>query len=176
MAVGGRWGDPVEPFEVTRPGSFVPFEIRPRKSRILSVRRRAAASQGILDGGRTGRRVSHGRIRHVVILAVAMSIAAPTCPLLARAKELVISLRFVPTNRDQVLKKHGVTPASGPALEIPALVDGRSGGPDLVGENREHMPNAVPVRASSGVVLWASQAVGQSHKWNQAIRQQQEHE
>lgn len=103
-----------------------------------------------------------GRRRRIPLhlpLVLALAFSSPP----ADAKNgLVIQLRFVPTDAEEVLEKQGVLSGAGPRFEIIPATDGRAGthnpALDLIGENRED-PIPGRILTTSNVPGWITQTL-----------------
>lgn len=88
-------------------------------------------------------------------------LTAPGMQALARKAELVIDLKYVPTEPEEVLEKRGVLPVGGPPLEILLVTDARTERENLVGRNIEKGAD-IPVFSKRPVGPWVTQVLEQS--------------
>lgn len=90
-------------------------------------------------------------------------LTAPGMQALARRAELVIDLKYIPTEPEEVLEKRGVLSAGGPPLEILLVTEGRTERENLVGRNIEKGAN-IPVLSRTPVAPWVTQVLAQSFR------------
>jgi len=91
-------------------------------------------------------------------LVLALQAEATLPPQPGRKTELRVTLKFVPTDTEEVLEKRGVVPTGGPPFEIVPVVDGRADVRSQIGENRESSP-VVPVRTADDVAAWVTKTL-----------------
>ena len=76
--------------------------------------------------------------------------------------ELRVSLKYVPTDAEEVLEKRGVMAVAGPPFEILAVVDDRPEPRHLIGQNVERKKAPIPVWARQPVAPWLHQVLESS--------------
>lgn len=101
------------------------------------------------------------RIARLVVATLVLSAAGPAA--LARKGDLVVTLKYVPTEAEEVLEKRGVVPVGGPPFEILLVSDARTEPANLIGRNIEKGENT-PVFARTPVGPWVTQVLAQSFR------------
>lgn len=92
-----------------------------------------------------------------VLTATGAEATLPPAP--GTKTELRISLKYVPTDAEEVLEKRGVMAVAGPPFEILPVVDDRPEPRDLIGRNIERKKAPVPVWTRQPVGPWLSQVL-----------------
>lgn len=90
-------------------------------------------------------------------LAVVLALPAAAAP----SPDLVVTLKFIPTEPEEVLEQRGVVAVGGGPFEILVVSDGRPDKDDVIGRNIEKGAN-VPIRARTPVTSWLTQVLSSS--------------
>ena len=102
------------------------------------------------------------QLRHrplpVAFHALFMFIAFSPSVAAAQKSGLLVTLKYIPTEAEEVLEKRGVLPVGGPPLELFNAIDSRPDRPDLIGRNVEKR-ESVNVFSRSPVAPWVTQVL-----------------
>lgn len=95
----------------------------------------------------------------------ALLLAIACWPALATAQKpgLLVTLKYIPTDAEEVLEKRGVVPVGGPAFELSNAIDSRPDRLDLIGRNIEKR-DSVNVFSRSPVAPWVTQVLFNSFR------------
>lgn len=88
---------------------------------------------------------------------------SPALPVHAQRAGIVVALKYVPTEAEEVLEKRGVVPVGGPPFEIATATDARPDHLDIIGRNIEKKAVA-NVFALSPVASWVTQVLETSFR------------
>ncbi len=102
----------------------------------------------------------HARSSQAGLLALSLLLALPAA---AQKPGLLVTLKFVPTEAEEVLEKRGVVPVGGPPFEIMLVTDARPENDDRIGTNIEKGAN-VGVWARTPVAPWVTQILASSFR------------
>lgn len=100
---------------------------------------------------------AHRRQRAALLLGGAMLLSA-WLPALAQRTGLLVTLKYMPTEAEEVLEKRGVVAVAGPPFELFNAIDSRPDRPDMIGRNIEKREVA-NVFARSPVAPWVTQVL-----------------
>lgn len=90
--------------------------------------------------------------------ALLMTIAFWPVAASAQRPGLLVALKYIPTEAEEVLEKRGVVPVAGPPFELFNAIDSRPERLDLIGQNIERR-GSVNVFARSPVAPWVTQVL-----------------